>query len=107
MANQRLRVAIVSPGDVQEERTAAIEIIDELRTRASKFGFRIEVVKWENVPAGFYPTGLQEQIDEKLALDDCDIVLGIFWKRYGVVDASAFKNSSRNHYCDEFEAQAG
>ena len=80
-----LRIVVASPGDVQAERDALPEVIDELnRGMAATQGLRLELGRWEtDAHPGFHPEGPQGLIDPLLRIDDCDILLGIFWKRFG------------------------
>lgn len=80
-----LRLVVASPGDVQHERDSVQTVVSEVnRGIAAELGFRIEVMRWETdaFPA-FHPQGPQDLIDSVLAIEDCDILVGIFWKRFG------------------------
>ncbi|MBL8168409.1 MAG: leucine-rich repeat domain-containing protein [Acidobacteria bacterium] len=80
-----LRIVVASPGDVQTERDALPAIIDEVnRTVAVDRGLRLELTRWEtDTHPGFHPEGPQGLIDPILKITDCDLLLGIFWKRFG------------------------
>ncbi|HTS76368.1 MAG TPA: hypothetical protein VMG40_09205 [Bryobacteraceae bacterium] len=82
-----VRIVIVFPGDVGEERAAAKQVIGGLQPTAAEMGFSLEVRDWEDVPAGFCPDGVQTRIDQDLRIAECDILVAIFWRRYGTVDA--------------------
>ncbi|MGA9998266.1 MAG: hypothetical protein WBP93_22830, partial [Pyrinomonadaceae bacterium] len=44
----------------------------------------IQALKWEtDAFPGFHLAGSQAQIDDTLSINNCDIVVGIFWKRFG------------------------
>src|SRR5437879_5257131 len=80
-----LRIIVASPGDVQPERDALPAVIDELnRGIASERGLRLELSRCEtdSYPE-FHPEGPQGLIDELLRIEDSDILIGIFWKRFG------------------------
>jgi thymidylate kinase len=80
-----LRLVVASPGDVQRERDAVQAVANEAdREYGSKLGSRIEVVRWETdaFPA-FHAQGPQKIIDSVLNIDECDVLVGIFWKRFG------------------------
>lgn len=82
---QPLNLIVVSPGDVQPEREAMDKIVADLnRIINSQFGLELRVLRWETdaYPA-FHLDGGQGQIDETLQIDSCDIMVGIFWKRFG------------------------
>ena len=41
-------------------------------------------MRWEtDAYPGFHPEGPQGLIDAILRIEDCDILIGIFWKRFG------------------------
>src|SRR5215213_6440242 len=82
---QPLNLIVVSPGDVQSEREAMNEIVDDLnRIISVQFGLELRVLRWETdaYPA-FHLEGPQGHIDDVLQIDNCDIMVGIFWKRFG------------------------
>jgi hypothetical protein len=80
-----LRVVVASPNDVQAERNALPLIVDELNSAmASDRGLRLEIARWEtDAYPGFHLEGPQALIDRVLHIEDCDILIGIFWKRFG------------------------
>jgi adenylate kinase family enzyme len=82
-----LRLVVASPGDVQHEREAVPRVVEEInRGIAHQLGHRIEVLTWETeaVPGvGEEDEGAQPVIDSALNIQDCDILVGIFWKRFG------------------------
>ena len=44
----------------------------------------LELIHWKtDAYPGFHPEGPQGVIDPILKIDDCDILLAIFWKRFG------------------------
>ncbi|NUO81103.1 HEAT repeat domain-containing protein [candidate division KSB1 bacterium] len=88
-----LKIVVASPGDVQAERDAIPAIVDELNKGiAEERSVRLEVYRWETdaYPA-FHPLGPQGQIDSCLRIDDCDLLVAIFGKRFGtpVLDANS------------------
>jgi hypothetical protein len=74
-----------SPGDVRAEREAVHRVCDELnRTAARDRGLVLEVGGWDtDAYPGFHPQGPQGLIDACLRIEDCDIFVGVFWKRFG------------------------
>ncbi len=80
-----LRVVVASPGDVQSERDLVSKVVEEVnRNVASDKGLRLEVYRWEaDTYPGFHAEGPQGLIDPILKIEDCDILVGIFWKRFG------------------------
>lgn len=91
--NGKLRLLIASPGDVKKERAIVRKVVDEVN-RGVAVDRRIEfqVIAWEtDTYPGFHPLGPQPLIDDLLKIADCDLVVGIFWKRFGT---PALKTSS-------------
>ncbi|MCG8603521.1 phospholipase D-like domain-containing protein [bacterium] len=80
-----LRIIVASPSDVQPERNLVDEVIKELNQGiAADRRLRLEVVRWEiDTHPGFHPDGPQGLIDSLLNIGDSDILIGIFWKRFG------------------------
>jgi hypothetical protein len=80
-----LKLVVASPGDVQAERDMIPVIVDELNKGiADERGVRLEVYRWEtDAYPGFHPLGPQGQIDSCLRIEDCDLLIAIFWKRFG------------------------
>jgi len=85
MTTQLLRIVVASPGDVQAERDSLEEITDELnRGIAADRGLQLVVSRWEtDAYPGFHQDGPQGLIDPILRIQDCDVLIGIFWKRLG------------------------
>jgi len=69
---------------------------------AADRGLHLEGVRWEtDARPGFHSEGPQGLIDDELRLDDVDLVVAIFWKRFGtpVPDAdSGTEHEIRNAY---------
>jgi HEAT repeat protein/predicted ATPase len=82
---QLMRVVVASPGDVQAERDLLAAVIDELnRGIAAERGLHLVLSRWEtDARPGFHPEGPQGLIDPILNITDCDLLIGIFWKRFG------------------------
>ena len=80
-----LRVVVASPGDVPAERDIVAKVLDELnKGTAADRGLRMEAVRWEtDTYPGFNPEGPQGLIDGLLDIQASDVVVGIFWKRFG------------------------
>ena len=90
---QILRIVVASPGDVQAERNALSTVVEELNHGIARDrGVRLELARWEtDAYPGFHPEGPQGLIDPILRIETCDILIGIFWKRFGtpVTDAQS------------------
>ena len=80
-----LRIVVASPGDVQPERDVLPTVIEEVnRGVAVDRGLRLELSRWEtDTHPGFHSEGPQGLIDPILNITDCDLLIGIFWKRFG------------------------
>lgn len=80
-----LRIVAASPGDVKAERDVLGEVAEELnRGIAAVFGLRLEITRWETDSfPGFHAMGRQGLIDANLRIEGCDLLVGIFWKRFG------------------------
>jgi len=74
-----LRVFVASPDDVEDERAALGEAVDELNE--GKFGIRLELVRWEKDCCPGIGSDPQSVINEQIA--DYDIFVGIMWKKFG------------------------
>jgi hypothetical protein len=80
-----LRIVVASPGDVIGERNAVAAVTDYLNKGiANDRGLKLEVSRWEtDAYPRFHAEGPQGGIDEALRIEDCDVLIGIFWKRFG------------------------
>jgi len=80
-----LRVVIVSPGDVQRERAASERVVTELnRSVAADRACHLSLWRWEtDAWPRLHLDGPQGAIDEQMKLEEADLVVGIFWRRFG------------------------
>lgn len=77
------RVLIASPGDIEDERNVVPEIINEWNAiNASSSKVVLMPVKWETHSAPLLGDRPQAIINKQL-VEDCDILVGIFWTRIG------------------------
>src|ERR1035437_5697539 len=85
-----LRVVVASPSDVAEEREIVERVATELnRTVAADRHLRLEIGRWEmDAYPGFHLDGPQGICDDVLQIDDCDVLVGIFWTRFGSVTSN-------------------
>lgn len=91
MDRRVLRVVVASPADVARERDAVTKVFDEInRGIARDKNVLCEVWRWETdaYPA-FHPEGPQGAIDSQMRIEDCDLLIGIFWRRFGTPTADA------------------
>ncbi|MBW4626563.1 MAG: HEAT repeat domain-containing protein [Brasilonema octagenarum HA4186-MV1] len=96
-----LRVVVASPNDVKPERDILPNIIDELnRGIAADKGLILELSRWEtDTYPGFHPEGPQGLIDPILDIKNCDILIGIFWKRFGTPVTDAQSGTEHEFNC--------
>lgn len=78
-----LRVFIASPSDVSRERDEIEQAIFKWNTQYAK---HMQVVllpeRWENVAPSYSGANPQQILNEKL-VNDCDILIGVFWSKLG------------------------
>lgn len=86
-----LRIVLSSPGDVAEEREVMVSVIDELnRGIARDRHLHLELIRWETEAyPDLHAEGPQGVIDAALEIQRSDILLGIFWKRFGTPTKAA------------------
>jgi len=85
-ANMKVvRVVLASPSDVQKERDRVPLVVDEVnRNVARERGILLELYRWETeAQPGFHELGPQGLIDERLRIERCDLLVGVFWRRIG------------------------
>ena len=93
-----LRTFLASPGDLQEERRAVRDVVVEFNDSwADELGYQIELVGWEDTVAGFGRP--QHLINQEV--DQCDLFIGMIWKRWGTPPDQDSTFSSGFH--EEFE----
>lgn len=85
------RIVVASPSDVQPERNCLETVVAELNQGiAGLAGLRLELCRWEtDTYPGFHVDGPQGLIDSILHIEDADLLIGIFWKRFGTPVADA------------------
>lgn len=88
---RQLKVVAVSPGDVRIERDSLRAVVEELnRGVADLLGIELALWRWERASyPGLHPAGPQGLIDDLMRIEDSDIVIGIFWRRFGTPVADA------------------
>ncbi len=92
---QKVRIVLSSPGDVEEERRIMQDVVDELNQGiAADRDLHLELNRWEtDAYPGFHSEGPQGIADQILKIEDCDILLGIFWKRFGTPTGNALSGT--------------
>jgi hypothetical protein len=80
-----LRVVIASPRDVDRERSRVKAVLEELnRGIADHLGFILVPWMWEtDSHPGLHLEGPQGRVDEEMQITNADLVVGIFWTRFG------------------------
>jgi uncharacterized protein YegL len=83
--NKVIRVVVASPGDVGPERNALEDIVHEINhSIAPACGIHFHLSRWEtDTFPGVHMKGPQGLVDSRLKIEDCDLLIGIFWKRFG------------------------
>jgi hypothetical protein len=78
---QVARVFVASPNDVREERSRMPKVVESLnRTLGNLYGVTVELWRWEtDAPAA---AGEPQPLVD-VELDEADVVLAIFWNRFG------------------------
>ncbi len=86
-----IRIVLSSPSDVEDECRVMDGVIAELnRGVAHERHVVLELTHWKtDAYPGFHPEGPQGLIDPILKIQDCDILLAIFWKRFGTLAKGA------------------
>ncbi len=86
MKNKILKVYIASPRDMVVERKILREVISGLNEGVlmKRLGLAFEVSTWEDV---FSPTEQSQEIINRL-INECDLLFGIFYKRYDALSGS-------------------
>ena len=102
---QILSIVVASPGDVQNERDLLQNVIEELnRGIAAERGLVCTLSRWEtDTYPGFHAEGPQALIDPILKIAECDLVIGIFWKRFGTPTADG-KTGTEHEFVTAYEA---
>jgi formylglycine-generating enzyme required for sulfatase activity/MinD-like ATPase involved in chromosome partitioning or flagellar assembly len=100
---EHIRVFLISPGDVVDERFQALRVLEELPYDPFLRGrVTFEVVSWDK-PLSDIPTPTellpQEAIQEALPKpSECDIVIGTFWARMGTPLPARYRKPSGEPY---------
>lgn len=77
-------IVLASPSDTKPERDAAERVIKRLNENyCREHALHLVLSRWENVSPRFHPRGPQGAIDEALCIPSVDILIGIFWQRFG------------------------
>ncbi len=75
-----IKVFLASPGDLKEERNAAVEIVNDINQDSADFWqIHLQLVGWEYTVSKFGRS--QELINREL--DECEYVIGMMWQKWG------------------------
>ena len=94
MENKRtLRIVLASPGDVKAERdvvAAVVSEVDGITCRNLAPPLALELWRWETDSyPGLHLEGPQGMVDDRLRIDQSDILIGVFRRRFGTPTADA------------------
>lgn len=82
-----IRIFVASPGDVRSERDQLGRVVHELNTTLSVLaperGLVLELVRWETHAHPGMGVDPQDVINRQLSIPECDIFIGIIWRRLG------------------------
>jgi hypothetical protein len=96
MENARtVRIVLVSPGDVGEERQLFREVIQSASSVVCQLGVMLDLRVWEDASMGYRPEDPQARIDEHLEIEKSDLVIGIFWKSPGSIGTDGQSRTER------------
>jgi internalin A len=99
-----LRIVVASPNDVQPERDVLPSVIDEVNRYIAERRLHLVLSRWEtDTYPGFHIEGPQGMIDPILKITDCDLLIGIFWKRFGTPTADG-KTGAEHEFNQAHEA---
>lgn len=81
------RIVLASPSDLGPERelleTKVIPGLNQSIARAKNVV--LELYRWETDSyPGFHPMGAQGIVDGALKITECDLLMAVFWKRFGM-----------------------
>ena len=78
-----ITVFAASPSDLADERLTLERVIKELnQTWSSKFGLRMDLIRWETHVRPSFGVDAQDVVNQQLR-DDYDIFIGLMWHRFG------------------------
>lgn len=98
-----LRVFVAAPGDIGEERDIVGKVVNDWNVhRGRSINTRLEMVWWRN-SARPQIGGRPQALINRQVLDDADIVVGIFWSRFGTPTGVA-NSGTEEELCRSIEA---
>lgn len=99
-------MVVASPNDVLEERSAVTDIAERInRNYLADNGYILRVFRWETDSyPGFNVQGPQGLIDEIANIKDCDILIGIFWKKFGTPITDGDETGTEHEIKEAYDA---
>jgi hypothetical protein len=94
-ATRTIHIVLASPGDVAKEREAFEDVVKSAERLVSNAGLTLELRKWEDGPPCYGPDGVQARTEDDLEIEKCDILVGIFWRRFGVLNEDGQSRTER------------
>lgn len=82
---ETIKIVMASPSDLKSEREYITKIIQNKDSRYKRFGVTLDLRKWEDTLPEFNENGAQGVIDDDLGINEADIFICLFWKRFGTV----------------------
>lgn len=89
-----LKVFLASPSDLAEERTAVAEAVSSANRIVASRGWSIDLYEWEDAPPA--PGRAQDAINPNV--DECDVFLGLLWKRWGQPTGGGFSSGFEEEF---------
>ena len=90
-----LKVFIASPGDLQPERQSTRAVVDEINlTLGRPFNVSIDLLGWEDTLPG---VGRPQELINR-DVDDCDLFIGLIWKRWGTHPGGHYSSGFEEEY---------
>jgi len=91
-------VFVATPSDVQDERDRIHRVIDELNepgALAEQYNCTLKMLDWRSAVPGM---GRPEHVIlEQLAVESCDIFIGVLWHRFGTPSGGRDPNTDRSY----------
>ncbi len=91
-----IRIVVVGPTDVDPEKALVDAAVLDMASSAAKRGFALQPPRrWERLDARASPEGVQLGIENDLQIEDCDVVIAILWKKFGIPDQAGYSPTAR------------
>ena len=99
------RIVLSSPSDVAEEHAIVRWVLEKLNKGiADDYNIHFDTTHWKtDASPGFHSEGPQGLIDPVLDIKNCDIYIGILWKRFGTPTSKA-GSGTEHEFNDAFDS---